>query len=67
MAGGEADHAVGALGVALLVYACFGLSRARFRVPHRMETRFSLVVGAVTGAVTAATGEFSKTGGSRGG
>ena len=58
MAGGEADHAVGALGVALLVYACFGLSRARFRVPHRVETRFSFLVGAVTGAVTAATGVF---------
>jgi uncharacterized protein len=58
MAGGEADHAAGALGVALLVYACFGLSRARFRVPHRVETRFSLLVGVVTGAVTAATGVF---------
>ena len=58
LAGGEADHAVGALGVALLVYACFGLSRARFRVPHRVETRFSFLVGAVTGAVTAATGVF---------
>ena len=54
MAGGEADHAVGALGVALLVYACFGLSRARLRVSHRVETRFSFLVGAVTGAVTAA-------------
>ena len=58
MAGGEANHATGALGVALLVYACFGLSRARLRVSHRVETRFSLVVGAVTGAVTAATGVF---------
>jgi uncharacterized protein len=58
LAGGKADHAAGALGVALLVYACFGLSRARFRVPHRVETRFSLLVGVVTGAVTAATGVF---------
>jgi uncharacterized protein len=55
---GKADHAAGALGVALLVYACFGLSRARLRVPHRVETRFSLLVGVVTGAVTAATGVF---------
>jgi uncharacterized protein len=58
LAGGKANHAAGALGVALLVYACFRLSRARLRVPHRVETRFSLVVGAVTGAVTAATGVF---------
>jgi uncharacterized protein len=58
LAGGKADHAAGALGVALLVYACFGLSRARLRVPYRVETRFSLLVGVVTGAVTAATGVF---------
>jgi uncharacterized membrane protein YfcA len=55
MAGGEADHAAGALGVALLV---FGLSRARLRVSRCVETRFSLLVGVATGAVTAATGVF---------
>jgi len=63
LTGGEADHAsgahaTGALGVALLIYACFGLIKARFRVPQRVETRFSLLVGAVTGGVTAATGVF---------
>ncbi|UEM19106.1 sulfite exporter TauE/SafE family protein [Skermanella mucosa] len=58
MAGGEADHAAAALGIALLAYACFGLSRARFTVPDGVERRFSLLVGAATGAVTAATGVF---------
>jgi uncharacterized membrane protein YfcA len=58
LAGGEGNHAAGTLGLALLVYACFGLSRARFRIPHWVEARFSLLVGAVTGAVTAVTGVF---------
>lgn len=55
---GESGYAAGVLGVALLVYACLGLTRMRFRVPARIETRFSFLVGAITGAVTAATGVF---------
>jgi uncharacterized membrane protein YfcA len=55
---GETGYAAGALGVALLIYACLGLSKMRVRVPARIESRFSFLVGATTGAVTAATGVF---------
>ncbi len=54
---GDAGHqATIALGVALIVYAVLGLSRARFRVPARAEGWLSPLVGTVTGFVSAATG-----------
>jgi uncharacterized membrane protein YfcA len=55
-AGGPAASA--ALGAALIAYAVAGLASAQVRVPARAETWLSPLVGAATGAVTAATGVF---------
>src|SRR5262249_20572020 len=44
------------LGVALIIYACVGLSKVRFSIPTRAEPWLSPVIGAATGIVTAATG-----------
>ena len=46
------------LGLALTVYAAFGLVKGNFAVPPRAETWLGLLMGAATGAVTAATGIF---------
>jgi uncharacterized membrane protein YfcA len=46
------------LGLALIVYAALGLAKARFTVPRSMEWWLGPLMGAATGAVTAATGVF---------
>ncbi|GHG92502.1 sulfite exporter TauE/SafE family protein [Comamonas sp. JC664] len=46
------------LGVALMAYAAWGLSGARFKVGLRAEQRVGPWVGVATGLVTAATGVF---------
>ena len=47
------------LGVALVVYALLGLFKVHFSVPPRTEIWLGLIIGAVTGAVTVATGVFA--------
>ena len=58
LAGVQAEHAVRALGVALLLYALIGLAKVSLRVPARAALWLSPLVGAATGVVTAATGVF---------
>jgi uncharacterized protein len=56
---GDAGHgATAALGAALVVYALWGLSETRLRVPERAERWLSPLTGVATGLVTAATGVF---------
>jgi uncharacterized membrane protein YfcA len=50
--------AMPALGVALLAYAVWGLAGARVCLSRNAESRLGPLVGAVTGAITAATGVF---------
>jgi uncharacterized membrane protein YfcA len=47
-----------ALGVALVVYAALGLLSVRWKVKGGSEGALSPAVGAITGAITAATGVF---------
>lgn len=47
------------LGVALVVYALFGLFNMHFSVPRRSEGWLGLIVGLATGAITVATGVFA--------
>lgn len=47
-----------ALGGTLIVYGAWGLVGPRLTVPERNEAPLGLVVGAITGVVTAATGVF---------
>jgi uncharacterized protein len=56
--GNTAGVAAMALGVALVVYAIVGLSGVKFTLPPRHQGRAGVVVGAVTGVVTGATGVF---------
>jgi len=57
--GAPAGHgATLALGVALIAYACWGLSGRKIHVPPRMESWLSPLTGFVTGFITAATGVF---------
>ena len=57
--GAPAGHgATLALGVALIAYACWGLSGRKIHVPPRMEFWMSPLTGFVTGFITAATGVF---------
>jgi uncharacterized membrane protein YfcA len=58
MPGGVSAGATSMLGIALVLYAVFGLSAKRFSVPARLEPWLSPLVGAATGIVTAATGVF---------
>ncbi|HEV2608801.1 MAG TPA: sulfite exporter TauE/SafE family protein [Noviherbaspirillum sp.] len=51
-------YATTALGMALVLYAVFGLAKVRVAVPASLETWLSPVVGAATGLVTSATGVF---------
>lgn len=51
-------HATAALGIALIMYALVGLSPLWLSVSAKAERRFSPVIGAATGLVTAATGVF---------
>lgn len=46
------------LGLALVIYAVFGLVKGHFVVPPSMEMWLGLLMGAVTGAITVATGIF---------
>ena len=46
------------LGLALVIYAAFGLMKGHFVVQPRMETWLGLLMGAATGAITVATGIF---------
>jgi hypothetical protein len=46
------------LGLALVLYAAFGLIKGHFAVPRQAETWLGLLVGAATGAITVATGIF---------
>ena len=46
------------LGLALVLYAGFGLVKGHFAVPRRAEASLGLLVGAATGAITVATGIF---------
>ena len=46
------------LGLALAIYAAFGLVKGHFAVPRRAETWLGLLMGAATGAITVATGIF---------
>lgn len=54
----EEGLAVAGLGVALMVYATLGLSRARFSVPPAAERWLGLPIGLMTGLITASTGVF---------
>ena len=55
---GNSGQATVWLGLALLIYAGLGLIRIEFTVSLRAERWLSLPVGALTGAVTAATGVY---------
>jgi uncharacterized protein len=46
------------LGLALVFYAAFGLFKGHFSVPRRAEMWLGLLIGAMTGAITVATGIF---------
>jgi uncharacterized membrane protein YfcA len=46
------------LGLALVLYAAFGLVKGHFAVPERAEIWLGLLVGLATGAITVATGIF---------
>lgn len=47
------------LGIALAIYAGFGLINLHFKVPARAEVWLGLLVGIATGAITVATGVFA--------
>src|SRR5262245_15355850 len=49
------------LGLALVIYAVFGLVKGHFVVPPSKEMWLGLLMGAVTGAITVATGIFRDT------
>ena len=46
------------LGLALVLYAAFGLVKGHFAVPQLAEIWLGLLVGSTTGAITVATGIF---------
>jgi uncharacterized membrane protein YfcA len=54
----ESGRATVWLGLALVIYAAFGLMKGHFVVPPGMETWLGLLMGAATGAITIATGIF---------
>jgi len=54
----ESGRATIWLGLALVIYAAFGLMKGHFVVPPHMETWLGLLMGAATGAITVATGIF---------
>ena len=56
--GQSATVANGILGIALVAYALLGLGNARLSVSSSAERALSFPVGALTGAITAATGVF---------
>ena len=58
LANEAASRAAQALGGALMIYAALGLANVRFHVPTRMEWWLGPLAGAITGAISAATGVF---------
>lgn len=54
----SSSEATRGLGIALVVYAGLGLGNIHFRVPPHWENWLAVLVGAVTGALTSATGVF---------
>ncbi len=59
LTGSSSGWASAALGVALVAYAAFGLSKVHFSVPPRSEFWLSPLIGLATGVVTGATGIFT--------
>ena len=59
MAHGKTGDILIFLGLALMVYALFGLSLLRFSIPARHERWLAPLVGGATGLITAATGVFA--------
>jgi uncharacterized membrane protein YfcA len=59
LTGSNSGWASAALGVALVAYAAFGLSKVHFSVPPRSEIWLSPLIGLATGVVTGATGIFT--------
>lgn len=55
---GNAALTTGALGAALVVYACYTLFARPLRVPARLEPWLSPAVGLITGLITGGTGVF---------
>jgi uncharacterized membrane protein YfcA len=58
LANEAANRATQALGGALMIYAALGLANVRFHVPRRSEWWLGPLAGAVTGAISTATGVF---------
>ena len=58
LAGGNARWTTAGLGMALVIYAGFGLLARQLSVPMRQEGWLSPLVGLTTGAVTGGTGVF---------
>ncbi len=58
LSGLDGPYGALALGVALMVYAVSGLAALKLAVPQRAEPWLGPLAGAVTGAITAATGVF---------
>lgn len=55
---GNTAVTTGALGAALVVYACYTLFARQLRVPARLEPWLSPAIGLVTGLITGGTGVF---------
>jgi uncharacterized membrane protein YfcA len=55
---GDGKGAITALGVVLALYAIYGLSAPQLSVPPRLEIWLGPLVGALSGAASAATGVF---------
>ena len=55
---GDTTYPITLLGIVLVLYAIVGLTAVPFTVPARVEPWLSPLIGAVTGAVSAATGVF---------
>src|SRR6185437_15542381 len=58
LTGSHAGQAAVALGLLLMLYAGLGLTSIRFAAPPSAEWWLGLLIGALTGLVTAATGVF---------
>ncbi|MBV9555724.1 MAG: sulfite exporter TauE/SafE family protein [Pseudolabrys sp.] len=58
LTGADASRARTALGITLVIYALFGLSRIEFQLSPRAERWLAIPVGLATGAMSAATGVF---------
>ena len=54
----DPKRSAGALGLALIVYACYALISPTLSVRSRVEAWLSPIVGLVTGAISGATGVF---------